>query len=259
LWGRDDDDDDDGHVDRASIEAAIDDLDEDELREEAVDVATEKERLRRRVEDLETERERLSDRVEDLNDEVERYEDLDQMEVVDEFEDVFDEDAVDLKPPHMRTSTFGVVEDVFREWRHRQMEKKLARKGYVKWYLVRGNTLTRPKYVKPEATGGGIPRYEYDGTTYLFHEDAMVADESNAIWTCFHKENETDPIPVRDPLRQGIPTDTVDEWLTLEVATESPEGGLFGMDLDRGELIRYGGMAFIAAVFIQRLMANGVV
>jgi hypothetical protein len=31
------------------------------------------------------------------------------------------------------------------------------------------------------------------------------------------------------------------------------------MDLDRQELIRYGGLAFIAAVFIQRLMANGVV
>lgn len=227
----------------------FEEMDEDELREEAedlVELATE----------LNTERDELAATVEDLEAENEalREERDDALDKVDEFHDRVDPDgAIELEPPHMQTSTFGVVEDLLREWRHRQKEQKLARKGYVKWRLVKRGSLSRPKYVKPKQNGDGVPEFTYGGNKYLFHRDAMVTSSSSGMWTCFHKEGEMDPIPVNDPLMPGIPADTVDEWLTMSV-TSSPPGVLDRFDLDARDALTYSMAAIIILAGFQQVM-----
>ena len=227
----------------------LDELDEEELREKVEELADLSRSLDSDCWELEGRVEELESEVETLREERDEAE-----EKVSEFHDRVDPDgAIELEPPHMSTSTFGLVEDLYREWRHRQKEKKLARKGYVKWRIVRGNSLSRPKYVKPKRNGEGVPEITYDGDTYLFDRDAMVASASNGMWTCFHKAGELDPIPVSDPLRQGIPTDTVDEWLTMRV-TSSPPSFWDKWDIDSQDVLTYSMAAIIALAGLQQFL-----
>jgi len=129
---------------------------------------------------------------------------------------------VTLPEPDLRTASFGIVGQFFRYWRYRRKQRKLARKGYVKWILVNG-VYPRPMYVRPELKGGGqIPEYEYDGGTYLFPREAAIPDARSGMWTVTHKEGESEPLNLRDLSENAISAKSLDEYLGMRVSSSPP-------------------------------------
>lgn len=168
-------------------------------------------------------------------------------------ERVIETDGVIEHPrPNLQTSTFGLLEEFVRFYRRRQKHRKLARKGYVKWILA-GQTYSRPKYVKPETKGGGIPEFEHDGVTYLFPQGAAAADESTGMWTFVHKEGESDPVNLRDPLRTSIPGDTLKEYLTMRVSSDPP-GWLDSLDISPRKIV----IILMSIIVVFSLLRRGM-
>lgn len=142
------------------------------------------------------------------------------------FDDLADiEDEVTFDPPDVR----GSIIDIFRVMRHHQTAKKLAARGYVKWYKL-GSTLSKPRWVKPKREGAGTPKFEDDDQPYYFPKEAMVSDQQTGAWVAFHREGEADPINLRDPAYPGIETDLIEKIINLEAENE-PRSSLFGLDI----------------------------
>jgi len=165
---------------------------------------------------------------------------------------VVDNGAVEHPRPNLQTATFGLLEEFVRFYRRRQKHRKLARKGYVKWILA-GQTYSRPKFVRPQTKGGGIPEFEYDGTTYLFPRGAAAADEAAGMWTFVHKKGESDPVNLRDPLRTSIPGDTLKEYLTMRVSSDPP-GWLDSLDVSPRKIV----IVLMAAIVVFSLLRRGM-
>jgi len=149
-------------------------------------------------------------------------------------------EPVALKPAGVRDSMLGL----FAMWRHHRKAKRLAEKGYVRWFR-QGSTMRRPTWVKPERKGAGVPEYEHDGQTYLFPEDSMVIDARTGAYMAIHHEGEATPVPIKNPELPALDGDRLQEVINLEMES-SPPSWLDGLDIDSGTLVMVGiGLLFI--------------
>lgn len=158
--------------------------------------------------------------------------------------------------PTIGSPKYGVLGKVWRAYRNHKKERKYADKNYVRWYLV-GSGWPRPKYVKPEGKGGGIPEYKHNGTTYLFPERGRLPDRESGMFTYVHQVGEVDPVNLSDPRPYAIKGDELDEYLTKRV-TSSPPGLLDKFDID-GETILYVSIALVLLfAVLQRFLGGGM-
>jgi hypothetical protein len=133
-------------------------------------------------------------------------------------------------PPEIRTGRLGAISEWYSLKKQRRKRRKAANAGVVEWYLVDG-AWPEPRYVDPEPDGAGVPEYEHDGKTYLFPKNARVPSERSGMWVVVHERGSAEPLNLRDPARDSMDADVLDEWLTMSVSSSSP--GLFdGLDFD---------------------------
>lgn len=158
-------------------------------------------------------------------------------------------EVVELDPPALRRSRFGMVGELLRTWRYLKKRERLLDKGYVQWLLV-DDSYPWPRFIKPAQEGGGIPELEKDGERYLFPKDAMLPDAKQGFWTVVHRKGEADPINLRDPDELAIKTDELHEYLT-ERMSMSPPGFLDRLDLDARTVMMYGIGAIVAYTVLQ--------
>jgi hypothetical protein len=127
--------------------------------------------------------------------------------------------AVGLPAPETSNSLLGL----FRANRHRMKAKKLAKKGYVKWYKFDG-MLERPKWVKPERGGSGVPKYydSDDEVHYLFPKDALVTDSRTGAPVAVHHAGQVEPVNLADPEFPPIDADRLEEIINLEIESDPP-------------------------------------
>jgi len=151
-----------------------------------------------------------------------------------EFEGVLEENSnhdgrsVTLPAPDVS----GGWLDVFRQRQHRKKEKKLAKRGYVKWFKFDG-MLRAPEWVRPERGGSGAPKYydRDDGVHYLFPEDALVTDARTGAPVAVHHSGEVEPVNLKEPAHPPIDADRLEEIINLEIESDPP-GWLSKFDLD---------------------------
>jgi hypothetical protein len=128
--------------------------------------------------------------------------------------------------------TSGSLLSIFRSNQHRKKAKKLAGKGYVRWFKFDG-MLERPRWVKPERSGSGVPKYfdKDDDCHYLFPEDALVTDSRTGAPVAVHHSGQAEPVNLADPEYPPIDSDRLEEIINLEIESEPP-GWLSKFDLD---------------------------
>lgn len=142
--------------------------------------------------------------------------------------DIVDHDDESVAPPDIGGSLMGLLTT----WRHHAKSKRMARKGYVRWYKL-GATLSKPQWIKPETRGSGVPEHydSDDDVSYLFPEEELVQDQTTGAYTCIHKHNEPEPVPIRDPALPRIDGDRLEEIINLEAESDAP--GFFDrLDID---------------------------
>lgn len=138
----------------------------------------------------------------------------------DEFGDgtrVEDGEVVELEPVNVRSSFVGLVQ----AWRRRAKERRLAEKGYIKWFRL-DSQLQAPKWVKPTRRGSGVGELHTSEGPYFFSRDAMVTDARTGAWVAMHKVNDADPVNLQDTAYPGIPVDRVEELLNMIAEAEKP-------------------------------------
>ena len=175
-----------------------------------------------------------------------------------DFEAYLDEleegEPVDFKPANVSAGLLGIIA----EWRHVAKSKRMAKKGYVKWYKL-DSTLSRPTWVKPKQSGSGVPKARSNGKPYYFPKKAMVADSTTGAWVALHREGEADPINLRDPAYPGLEADVVDRVINLE-AEDKPPGmldNLFGGMSQ--QMLLYGSIAIMFLLYAAyRYSAGGM-
>lgn len=145
-----------------------------------------------------------------------------------------------LEGVDVRSSTWGLI----KTWRRRKKAKKMAKKGYVKWFLL-GSGLEGPHWVKPERDGTGVAKHRRDGEPYLFPEDDMVIDKSTGAYVALHHKGEATPVPIKHPELPQMDADRLREVTDL-TAESDPPGWLSTLDMDTGTLMMIG----IGALFI---------
>lgn len=161
-------------------------------------------------------------------------------------------DKVQLNPP----KTDGTITSLLATWRHRVKSKKLARKGYIRWYKIDAQ-LHRPQWVKPFRNGDGQPVYYSDGDPYWFPRDALVTDAQTGAFVAAHQEGDADPINLRDPMMPGLPTDRLQE--AIELSVESDEPGFFDKhDLDSSTIIAIGIASLLILGAVGKLIGGGI-
>lgn len=131
-------------------------------------------------------------------------------------------EEVDLQPPRMKGSSFGMVGQVWKTWRYLRKCEKLAAKGYVQWYFIEDSFPT-PKFIKPKDPGAGEREYEYKGGTYLFPKSGRLPDAETGLWTFVHARGEPRPVDISDPAWPGMSAEALKEYGTMKV-TSSPPG-----------------------------------
>jgi hypothetical protein len=107
--------------------------------------------------------------------------------------------------------------------RHKSKEKKLASRGYVKWYKLDG-MLSPPKWVKPERSGSGEPKYydSDDDVHYLFPQEPLVTDAQTGAPVAVHHSGEVEPVNIANPAYPPIDADRLEEVINLEIDSEPP-------------------------------------
>lgn len=164
-----------------------------------------------------------------------------------------DEDPLTFRPPEIKNS----ILDVLRVTRHLQRQRKLAKKGYVKWYRL-GSTLGRPQWVKPKQQGSGTPKVTVDGQPYYFEPEAMVSDEVTGAWVAMHREGEADLMNLRDPAYPGIEADLMERIINLE-AEDKPPGWLDGLGNWDQKTMMYVGIVVLFLIYAAyRYMGGGL-
>lgn len=164
-------------------------------------------------------------------------------------------DVVTLFEPNLETARWGAVQELWRLRRHRKKRRRLAKKGYVQWYLV-GSNWPSPKFVKPESHGGGMLELKHDGERYLFPRSALVPSVDQGMWTVIHKRGEADPLNLQDPSRNPIPTDELEQYLNTRVMAKPP-GLLDKLDIDSDDVVKYGLAMLFLLIGLQAFMGGG--
>jgi len=153
-------------------------------------------------------------------------------------------EVVEIPPPNLKKTRFGLL----RLWRRQKKRRKLAAKGYVEWYLV-GDGYPRPRYVKPDASGGGVPELWYKGEPYLFPRNKRVPRKDSGMWVMMHKRGDAEPINLQNPEKLTIPTDELKQYLETQVTSGAPST-LDKLDLNRSTII----MAVFGLIIVYALM-----
>lgn len=163
-----------------------------------------------------------------------------------------DPPKVDLDPPDIKTATFGLPQILLRMWWHRRKRRKLAKSGYVEWYLIDG-TFPTPSYIKPSDEGGAMLEYEHGDQTYLFPRQAAIATERQGMWTYIHRKGEADPINLRQSNRHSVDAGALQEYLDMRVSKEPPSW-LGNLNITPKHIVG----AAIAMIVIYALLQGGV-
>ncbi|QLD84617.1 hypothetical protein HWV23_02730 [Natronomonas halophila] len=163
---------------------------------------------------------------------------------------------VSFDEPDIKTARWGLFQKLWRMRRKMKKRRRFANKGYVQWFLI-DDTFPKPKFVKPQTDGSGIPYVVHKGKRYLFPKEAMVASEEQGIWTIAHKANEADPINLRDPSKNAIPADTLEEVATLMVTSSKP-GLLDKFDIDAKSALRWIVIGLIGFAIFQSVIGGGL-
>jgi hypothetical protein len=163
---------------------------------------------------------------------------------------------ISFDEPQMETARWGLPQKLWRMRRKMKKRKRFANNGYIQWYLI-DDTYPSPKFVKPKTDGSGVPYVEHDGKRYLFPKDAMVASEEQGMWTIAHKKNEADPINLRDPSKNAIPADTLQEMADLMVSASKP-GLLDKFDMDAKSVFRWLIIGLIGFAILQSVLGGGL-
>lgn len=166
-------------------------------------------------------------------------------------------DVVEFPPPQLKGGRFGTFGEMLGMWRRVRKRRKMAKKGYVQWYLV-DETFPTPKFVKPEMKGGGIPELKYKGITYLFPKNGKLPAEEQGLWTYLHKKGEADPVKIDEPLEYAIDGDELSEYLAKRV-TSSPPGLLDKLDLNLSprQIMAAGIVGIILLSIFMRFFGGG--
>ena len=165
-------------------------------------------------------------------------------------------DVVELPPPDLKKTRFGKFGEMWALRRHIKKRQKLIKKGYVQWYLI-DDTFPEPKFVKPEPQGGTMRELKHDGDRYLFPREAMLPSERQGMWTVVHKLGEADPINMRDPARNAIPSDALQEYITMRPSA-SPPSFFDKLDMDIEDAMKYVVFAFIAIAILNSVLNGGM-
>lgn len=166
-----------------------------------------------------------------------------------------DNGVVELPRPEISNARFGLLGQLWKMRQHYRKEEKLLSKGYVKWFLI-SDTWPEAKYVKPDAKGGGLYVHREDGEPYLFPQNAMIPDSRQGIRTVIHKRGEADPINLNEPSDVSIPTDVLDEYLTMSV-TSSPPSFWDNLGWDTADLVRLAVGGSIAFAVVWAVVGGG--
>lgn len=161
-------------------------------------------------------------------------------------------DDLKFKPPEIGSSILGLLA----LWQHKGKEKRMARKGYVKWRLL-GSTMSRPRWVKPSEEGSGVPEYKHKGDKYYFPKDAMVIDETSGAYVAIHEKGSSMPLNLQDPPLPPVPVDLLQRVIDLEAESEAP-GWLSGLSITPKKLL-WGFIGFILIFsLVMQVMGGGV-
>jgi hypothetical protein len=127
---------------------------------------------------------------------------------------------VELKPP----STSGnVLLSLWRAYKHGRRQRKLARRGYIRWVRIKNGVWTDPAYVRPEAwVGSPFPIYRHDGGKYYFPRSAGVVDEATGMRTFVHRHGEAEPINLDESEGEVLDAEDLKQAEEMEVATAPP-------------------------------------
>jgi len=122
-----------------------------------------------------------------------------------------------------RPAPAGGFVDLIRTWRHRAKERKLAKKGYIKWYKI-DSRFPRPVWVKPKMRESGELEYydKTDKTLYAFPQDKLVYDEASGAVVAVHTRGDYDPLNIRDPMMPSINGRRMEELVQLNAESEAP-------------------------------------
>jgi len=144
--------------------------------------------------------------------------------------------AVALDPPDVS----GGLGDLLRTWRHRMKAKKLAKKGYVKWWKI-GSNWARPQWVKPTLDASGELQYydSEDDATYGFSREGMLHDAQTGAYVAVHVQGDYGPINLKDPITPSISANRMEEIIQLNAESDAP-GFWSRLDVDPGVILAIG-------------------
>lgn len=154
----------------------------------------------------------------------------------------------------VKTSKLAPVQ----EWRARDKRKKLARKGYIEWYLIDG-AWPKPKFIKPEQKGRGILEYEHDDKTYLFPIEAAVPNELSGMRTIIHHVDDSKPINVQEPGKPAIDPASLKRYLDMGTTVDPPSwlSSLGLPNMAPEDLVKYAVYGFIVYIVYQGAVGGG--
>jgi len=164
-------------------------------------------------------------------------------------------DVVHLDPPELK-SRLGVFGKVWKQYRHHRKLRRLAGKGYVRWFLVE-DSFPAAKFVRPKMNGNGVRELKYDGGRYLFPREAFLADRTTGMWTVVHKAGELDPIPLHEPSKNALSADQAQEWFTSTVSSSAPSL-MDRLDIDKSDALMYMMLIVVVFALFQQFMGGGI-
>lgn len=169
-------------------------------------------------------------------------------DAIDDGEEARFEGYVELKPP---STNDRFLSNVLSAYRHHVRQKKLARRGYVRWIRVENGVWTSPAYVKPESwVGSPVPIYRHNGGKFYFPREAGVVDEQTGIRTYVHRSGEAEPINLDESEAEVLDSKDLRQAEEMEVSTAPPSvWDRLDLDLNPQTLLAAGiGLTMILAV-----------
>jgi hypothetical protein len=146
-------------------------------------------------------------------------------------------EVVELEPPRMQGSRFGLIGQLYKVRQYLRKREKLAARGYVQWYLV-DDAFPTPRFVKPRDKGGGCREVEHENAIYLFPDGGGMPAAEQGMWTYIHSRGEPRPVNVREPEWPGMSAEAVKEYATMRVTASAPS--FFDkLDIDGEDAVKY--------------------
>lgn len=165
-----------------------------------------------------------------------------------------DEAGQQIEPLDIKDSKL----DFLREWRQTAKRKKLARRGYVQWYLIEGGVWPSPRFIKPKPHGNGMPEYEHGDKIYFFPPGSAVPSSKHGIRTVVHHVDDAKPINLEEPGKPAIDPSAVKHYLTMGTVT-GPPGWLSGLNWDRETMLRGLLSLIIGGTILYGVLSGGLV